>query len=668
VTRSSSPLRSLRLVTAFALLFVPSPNRAQDAPPPAKPAEKPATPETPAQIELLETRIRFEANGDSRKEVHTRVRINSELGVRQFSHLNFDFNRSYEQIEIPLVHITHASGGTADILPSAITDQPNPGVADAPAYRDVRLKSVRILGLSPGDELEYRVVTTAAQGPFTPNFYFSHDFGSDSVVTRELFEIDLPASRDVKPWTSQSAQHFETEKSGEGMNARVVYRWQRPAPHRDAQDAPVEIPLFFVDSDVVLTTFRDWVSVLKALQEPFGATSEPTPDVRGKASDLARNATSPEEKLRALYDFVSQKITTVALPIGATAFHLRPPAAVLSSGYATPEEKCTLLTALAKSLALDAKVYLVVPGARSERGPAIPTIFTTVLVVARTSTRAFWLDPSTEVAPFGMIAASIRGKSSLPLSPASDTRLFENVPENLPFASTQRVHVDASLAADGTLNAKVKYSMRGDNELLLRVAFHQSPRDKWKEVAQLLALSDGFRGKIIFASASDPVSTKLPFIVEYEITQPKFVDWSKKPVRIPALLPQLAVPDLPENGSKEAAASPIDLGTPLEVETRVVLHLPPGTSAEVPTGTVVDRDYATFVSRYNTQSAVITASRHINFLHRQVPADHSADYAAFLHAVQTDQSQHFVLTRSDVQASSAKPGTQKPAPRPPAKP
>ena len=602
----------------------------------------------------METRIRFEANGDSRKEVHTRVRINSELGVRQFSHLNFDFNRSYEQIEIPLVHITHASGGTADILPSAITDQPNPGVADAPAYRDVRLKSVRILGLSPGDELEYRVVTTAAQGPFTPNFYFSHDFGSDSVVTRELFEIDLPASRDVKPWTSQSAQHFETEKSGEGMNARVVYRWQRPAPHRDAQDAPVEIPLFFVDSDVVLTTFRDWVSVLKALQEPFGATSEPTPDVRGKASDLARNATSPEEKLRALYDFVSQKITTVALPIGATAFHLRPPAAVLASGYATPEEKCTLLTALAKSIALDAKVYLVVPGARSERGPAIPTIFTTVLVVARTPTRAFWLDPSTEVAPFGMIAASIRGKSSLPLSPASDTRLFENVPENLPFASTQRVHVDASLAADGTLNAKVKYSMRGDNELLLRVAFHQSPRDKWKEVAQLLALSDGFRGKIYLPSASEPVSTEttLHRRIRNHPTQVRRLVEETSPHPCAASSTRRSRTTRKRN--TDAAASPIDLGTPLEVDTRVVLHLPPGTSAEVPTGTVVDRDYATFVSRYNTQSAVITACRHINFLHRQVPADHSADYAAFLHAVQTDQSQHFVLIRSDVQASSAK--------------
>ena len=73
---------------------------------------------------------------------------------------------------------------------------------------------------------------------------------------------------------------------------------------------------------------------------------------------------------------------------------------------------------------------------------------------------------------------------------------------------------------------------------------------------------------------------------------------------------------------------------------------------------LVDRDYATFVSRYNTQTGVITASRHIDFLHRQVPAGQSADYAAFLHAVQTDQSQHFTLSHTD---AAAHPGTSKAA-------
>src|ERR1043166_5498423 len=136
------------------------PSGAQQTNPPAKQSAPAPTEKNAAQIEVLETKYRFETNGDSRKEVHARVRINNELGARQFARLNFDFNRGFQSVEIPQVRITHASGGTADILPSAITDNPNPAVVNYPAYQDVRVKSVRILGLQPGDLLEYRVITT----------------------------------------------------------------------------------------------------------------------------------------------------------------------------------------------------------------------------------------------------------------------------------------------------------------------------------------------------------------------------------------------------------------------------------------------------------------------------------------------------------------------------
>jgi hypothetical protein len=106
------------------------------------------------------------------------------------------------------------------------------------------------------------------------------------------------------------------------------------------------------------------------------------------------------------------------------------------------------------------------------------------------------------------------------------------IPDDLPFKSTQIVKVNAALDTDGKLTAKVHYSLRGDNELLLRVGFHQTPKDKWKDLAQLLSLSDGFRGQVTSVNASDPYATREPFTVDYEITQPKFVDWTKKPVRI----------------------------------------------------------------------------------------------------------------------------------------
>src|SRR6266849_1135084 len=189
-------LRRLSRVLACSCLFasvILSFSQAHQAPQKSadKKPEKAALPEkseNPAQIELLETRYRFEANGDSRKEVHTRVHINNELGVRQFARLNFDYNRSFEAVEIPLVHITHPSGGTADILPSAVTDNPNPAVVNAPAYQDVRVKSVRILGLAPGDLLEYRVITTTTHHPLAPDFWLDHSFDRSGIVTREIFE------------------------------------------------------------------------------------------------------------------------------------------------------------------------------------------------------------------------------------------------------------------------------------------------------------------------------------------------------------------------------------------------------------------------------------------------------------------------------------------------
>ncbi len=140
---------------------------------PAKSEEKARL---PFQIQLLETHMRFESNGDSRKEVHTIVKINELAGARQFSRLGFDYNRAFQQVEIPLVKISHANGGTSEILPSAITDAPNPAVQEYPAYHDVRVKSVRILGLQDGDTIEYRVITTTTKHPLAPDFWLEHTF------------------------------------------------------------------------------------------------------------------------------------------------------------------------------------------------------------------------------------------------------------------------------------------------------------------------------------------------------------------------------------------------------------------------------------------------------------------------------------------------------------
>lgn len=637
---------------------------------PAAKAKTEAAATLPAQFTLLETKVRFETNGDSRKEVHALVKINNEIGVNQFGRLYFNLNRSFESVEIPFVRITHASGGTVDVLPSAITDQPNPAVVTFPAYQEIRVKSVRILGLAPNDALEYRVITTTTHHPLAPDFWFEHSLDRTGVVDQELFQLDLPISRvndspglrrielQVNPETPAETSEA---KDADG-SARRIYRWKFLHPGATSRPNGQSSGDENQTPDIQLSSYVVWGALVETLAKIFhdGAIGDST--VAEKAALLTKGLRSQRGKLAALYDFVSQKISTVDLPLGVTGFRTRPPAETLSSGYAAPVDKFLLFAALASAeqIELSAAMTRIDPDLPKEL-PS-PALFTHILSVWGSG---LWLDPNLEVAAFGLVTPALHGKPALWIrqlprcGPTEDcaAALWLTVPRESPLAFSQRVRVGAALTAQGSLSATVKYDLRGDNELLLRIAFHRTVKENWNNVAQLLALSDGFRGKVTKAAASDPYDTHHPFHVEYEITQPKFLDWAKKPVRIPALLPVLGLPDPPAKATEGSTPARIELGTPLDVEVSGTLRLPAGTTAQIPAGTSVERDFATYSSQYSTNGLTIAASRHLNFILRELPANRAADYAAFLRSVQNDESQVFTLERPVPSAEKAPPNS-----------
>jgi hypothetical protein len=654
-----------RIAAGFLLLLGGAVALRAQAPIAAKPAER--APEKtasadkssekasfPFQIQLLETKVRFEANGDSRKEVHTIAKLNDLMGVREFGRLTFDYNRSFQQVEIPMVRITYANGGTSDLLPSAITDAPNPAVEKYPAYQDVRVKSVRILGLQEGDTIEYRVITTTTHHPLAPDFWLEHTFDRSGQVLEEHYELDTPEERNPLIKVRDGMEAAKIEKVGSSANIRTIYRWHliNKEPEKSAHAVDQKKP------DLILTSFTEWGvlsrKIARLLEPKIGPDNSWIIDksVGAKAEQLTKGTAPVSAKLAAIYYFVAKEIKTVDLPIGATGFQTRTESEILSTGYASAEDKFRLFAALSRPYGFPAEGFLVGVLGEYRTRLATPSQFDYLLIrekydpgCANCERPTVWLDPALEVAPFGMISSRFRGQDAFLLDDLyqGDRTLarWEEVSRKLPFAAFQKVQVTAQLDSGGTLKAKVNYHLRGDNELLLRVAFHKTPKEKWKDVAGLLALSDGFRGVITSVNASDPMATKDPFTVEYELTQEKFVDWAKKPVRIPALLPQIGLPDT----SAKTSAGNIELGTPLDVETQLTLHLPAGTTAQTPAGTAVERDYATYSSKYGVSGETLSAVRHVHFLRREVAADRAADYNAFTQAVLNDQAQYFVLDR-----------------------
>jgi Domain of Unknown Function with PDB structure (DUF3857) len=631
-------------------------------------------PQLPFQIQLLETQMRFEANGDSRKEVHTIVKIINILGAKEFARISFDYDRAFQHIEIPMVRVSHANGGTSELLPSAVTDTPNTAVEQFPVYQDVRAKSVRILGLQEGDIVEYRVITTTTKHPLAPDFWLDHTFDRSGQVLEEHYELDLPASRKVEPRINPDAPPTSKENTGTGEAAYTIYRWRRTySPPKEGAASEEANPDAATGTDVAVSTFT-WERLSARLAEMLLPGSRPIQEihvreeemkeltrgpevvaaVREKALSLTRESNSDVERMKALYEFVATQVNTVDLPLGTTGFRARAPADILISGYATGEDKYVLYSALAAAVGFRADAVLT--GFCDKKALATPLAFKHLVILSATKEQQYWLDPAVEVAPFGVISpteakCAFLLRRDFSVTSAAAGQEWVPLPTALPFAAFQRVSVDAAIAEDGQLTAKVKYVLRGENELLLRVAFHQAPKDKWKDIATLLAISDGFRGQVTQAQASDPLSTEDPFTVEYDLTQLKFVDWSKTPVRIPALLPQIGLPEVPPPSAQSKGAPKIVLGTPLDVQTSMTLKLPEGITVQTPAGSAVTRDYATYTSKYSSTLNTVVASRRIDFLKREIMGDRAVDYSAFSRVVRNDQAQRLILiapAKSDV--------------------
>jgi hypothetical protein len=633
--------------------------------------------ELPFQIQLLETHMRFETNGDSRKEVHTIVKINNILGAREFSRLTFEYNRGWQQVAIPLVRVSHANGGTSELLPSAVMDAPNPAVEKFPAYQDVRVKSARILGLQEGDTIEYRVITTTTKHPLAPEFWLEHTFDRSGQIVEEEYVLDLPAARKVQTYISAGTPPKDERTLGEGESSRTIYRWSLKAPVMEKEFAASD-----KQGDVIVSSYASWEAVASQLSKLLFDSDEISVSINAKADEIAAGLKHSktgegDTRFELFYEFVTQEIQSVELPLASVGFQYRRGEEVLTSGYGSALDKFLLLRALAKSAG--GRDYALFVGDEHDLPSKIPnpTLLTNLVqklvfnpsydpnwrgTACNDCDAVVWLDPVLSVAPFGVVPASLRGRDALFLGPDNEFLAQEGpwreIPDKLPFPSEQNVIVTASLSREGALTSTVKYVMRGDNELLLREAFHGTAKEKWKDVANLLAISDGFRGDISSVNVSDPLATREPFKVEYTITQAKFVDWSKKPVRIPALLPQIGLPDLPRKVAPGDAAPKIELGTPLDVETQMTLKLPAGTKAVVPPGTAVSRDYARFSSKYGVVGETVTASRRVNFLLREIDGSRGMDYNAFVRAVQNDQAGMIVLER-EAEATGAKAETKK---------
>ena len=596
-------------------------------------SQKPDYSKEPFVFEQYVTKVRFENDGTGEREYIARIRVQSDAGVQGLGELKFGYNSANEQIDIQYVRVRKPDGSIVTADPSAAKEITPDIEHDAPVYTDYKQKSVTVPSLQVGDTLEYDVQTRLKSPLAADEFWYAHNFLTGPIVLDESLEVNLPEGRAVK--IAAPGIEYATARD----NGRVIYTWKRtqlthPTADqlkKDAEDAKVKSP------DVEFTTFKSWDDVAQWYAKLEQGRSEPTPEIRAKVAELTQGKTTELAKIQLLYDYVSKNIRYVSLSFGLGRYQPHAAGEVFANEYGDCKDKSILLAAMLRAAGISSDVALIPATRKLDEAMPSPSQFDHVITAVPEGEKLVWMDSTAEVAPFRLLIATLRGKSALLVAPDGKGRIV-TTPADPPFLGSQNVQTTGIVSDLGKLSGTVHYTVRGDQEVLLRLAFRHTPQAEWKQIGTAILRRDGLNAEATSVETSDPSDTRTAFDITIHFTEDGFVPWSSKEATVK--LPLLAI-GLPSTTDDNAA--PIELGSPLGVNVHLKLTLPANFKGSAPVGVAVSRDYADFKSEYTLDGQTLTADRSLNFKMRELPADRTGDYLAFAHAVASDESQSLHL-------------------------
>jgi transglutaminase-like putative cysteine protease len=404
--------RSCVLILTIVLAVLPS-GRAQTSPPHG-PAKGDYSQEA-AVIEEMATKIAFDNDGNSTREQTSRIRVQTDAGVKQWGLLNVPFQSATQTVEIDYVRVRKADGSTLITPPDNVQDLDSEITRSAPFYSDLREKHVAVKGLGKGDILEYEAHWHTTKPLIPGQFWFQYSFQRDGIVLDERLEIKVPGERAVKVKGPQTTQTITTDAGSR------VYTWtysklqSAKEPGSDEKKQIESARGLLPPPDVQISSFQNWEDVGRWYWNLQKDRIEPTAAIRAKAAELTKGMTDDAAKLRALYSFVSMQYRYIGIAFGIGRYQPHAADDVLTNNYGDCKDKHTLLASLLQASGITLSPALINSSFKLDPDVPSPSQFDHIIgyLPQGKDKDAVWLDTTLEVAPFGYLAPRLRDKPAL---------------------------------------------------------------------------------------------------------------------------------------------------------------------------------------------------------------------------------------------------------------
>ena len=584
-------------------------------------------------IQLLHTAVGFREDGAATREETAQIQIKAQGGIEEWGLLSFSFNSSNQEVEIAYVRVLEPDGTVVTTPLADVQEVTDDVTREAPLYSDYREKHVPVKGLKEGAVLEYRVITRDRTALVPSQFWFDFNFDKGHIVLDQQLQVRVPKGRDVKVKSPDLKPTVVVE------DKERIYTWKSDNRERKQWEYNPDVP----PPNVQISTFKTWEDVGRWWGALEHAQAAVTPEIRARAAEVTRGASTDEEKINAIYSYVAMKFRYVSISFGIGRYEPHAAAEVLKNGYGDCKDKHTLLASMLAAAGIPAYAALINSYRKLDPDVPSPGQFDHVISVVPQGKVCIWADTTSEVAPLGFLTSYLRDKQVLVI-PLEGTPSLISTPAGPPFKEFQAVELEGTLHDDGTLDCDIRRTVRGDAELGLRSMFRTTPQERWKDIARAFVLGTTYGGESSQVTTTPPELMSMPFSYSYHFKGKDASDWTYK-----RLLLQFPIFGLPSPGEETKKHEyPIELGAPVEVSAKWKIQLPAGYTPKLLPNLDLMDSFAEYHTAYAFNDGILSFERRLTVKAKRIPMAQIEEYRLFWHKADEDiRSYTFLLTGAE---------------------
>lgn len=527
----------------------------------------------------------------------------------------FQYQADTQRVQLKGARVYRADGSTDEAIESGEGAANDPSVS---MYTSARTFYVQFPRLEPGDvvELRYRIDDITPRNEFADYYGDVVYLQSDEPVGHAEYVLITPKKRKLNV-DAQLAGLKETVKE---TKTERIYEFEAediPAIMPEANMPPWSEVLGFVH----VSTYSSWDELGKwywgLVQEQLDIDAE----TRKKLLEITKDAKTDEEKVKAVYAWVTKNTRYVALEFGIYGFKPRRCVQTVNRGWGDCKDKATVIVTFLRELGIDANLVIIRTGMRGDFHSKLPSLAPFDHAIAYVPSMDLYLDGTAEHT--GIYELPVMDQGSRALLVLDGKAKPVRLPAGDPKKNIISRDLQARLKKDGSASVELSYSVVGQSAPGFRARYGSESNLKDRLSSDLGNEFPGLELNKNSIKTSDLSDGEAPVDIDIKATAPRFARAEGDSLSMAVTLKNRLTPRFAALSARKQDVRIQGFST---IKETVNLTLPAGAQVlAAPPESQVDTRFGTYGVTYKKEGPNVVVESHLSLkVARVTPKDYPA--------------------------------------------